>query len=230
MAKSDKIQILEALFQAGRMSAEELQKEKAKMIAPGHPAGGMMGCYELLGSIRGGMTTGRHIVSSFAAIQGDVELRFCNDSHDIKSAFAEEAAYLSTIQHPGLRPVYDLMTDGDRFATVGPIQPSKTLQSLIPQKGMARDEAMEYLKPIAQTLDALTAKGLTIQMLMAQDIRIDDEGYPIIQSLSLIAERTGTFSPTHKWMLEEARQAGMRADIMAWALLAQELLIGKRSH
>jgi formylglycine-generating enzyme len=227
MDSLEQLRILDRLLAAGSISAQDYRSHRAHLVGalPGDGVERRAGAYLLEGPAGQGLYWGRHSHAAYAQAEGTVMVRLWSGASASHTAFGLEAAAMRGIRSGRVARAVALLAEGGTLGMV--LSPVVGRALLVPDGGMERADAMAVLQPLALQLDSLAAKGIVLRWLHPKDIRLTGEG-PVLLGLGWIREAEEGLSPTRKWLLAEARAQGIREDLMAWALLAQELLGGRR--
>ena len=199
---------------------------------------------ELLGA--GGMGSvfrGRHKNPIMAEAEGDVAIKLikpelAKDPH-LQARFVKEAALGKKISHPNIAKVITYHEDGEHTAFIMEYIEGKELAEMIPKGGLSIEEALRYLRPIAEAIDVLHSQGIIHRDLKPANIKIRPDGRPVILDFGIAKEenteassmtKTGTAMGTEKYMAPEqmnAKHVGPKADQYSFALIAYELFSGR---
>jgi len=167
--------------------------------------------------------------------------------------FAQEARAASALNHPRIITIYDIdHADGSDFIAMEYVA-GKTLERLIPPKGMKVAEAVRYGMQIADALAAAHAAGIVHRDLKPANVMVSDAGQVKVLDFGLaklrdeavfdesentrtIAEAAnteqGTIVGTLAYMSPEqaeGKKVDARSDIFAFGALLYEMLTGKRA-
>jgi len=170
-----------------------------------------------------------------------------------KRRFAQEARAASALNHPRIITIYDIdHADGADFIVMEFVA-GKTLEQLIPAKGMKVADAVRYAMQIADALAAAHAAGIVHRDLKPANVIVSDSGQVKVLDFGLakLQEETGTSEIEHtRTIAQEARtEAGTivgttcymspeqaegkkvdaRSDIFSFGSVLYEMLTGKRA-
>jgi formylglycine-generating enzyme required for sulfatase activity len=214
-------------------------------------AGGLparIGSYRILGLVgSGGMGTvvrARHAEDGWAAQQGgDVAIKLIHpeiaSSAEFRSRFMTEAGLGRRLQHPGLVPVYDVVSDGPWLGTVMGLVLGLPLSQRIVPGGLSVGEVAALLEPLGSALDHLHSHGVVHRDVKPANIVVRADGSPVLLDLGIAKDtrselgshtRTMTALGTSAWMAPEqadAKHVDGAADRYAFGLLAYALLAGR---
>ena len=168
-----------------------------------------------------------------------------------KARFVHEAKAASALNHPGIVHIYDISSDGGIDFIAMECVAGKTLDQLIPRKGMRLNEA---LKIAVQTADALTkahAAGIVHRDLKPSNIMVDDDGRAKVLDFGLakltesvapasagetVTARAkteeGTIVGTASYMSPEqaeGKPVDARSDIFSFGVVLYEMVTGRRA-
>ena len=93
-----------------------------------------------------------------------------------KRRFIQEAKAASALNHPSIIPIYDIdQTDGVDFIAMEFV-PGKTLDELIPRKGMRFSLALKHAAQIADALARAQGAGIIHRDLKPSNVMVDEQG------------------------------------------------------
>jgi eukaryotic-like serine/threonine-protein kinase len=169
-----------------------------------------------------------------------------------KRRFAQEARAASALNHPRITTIYDIdHADGSDFIVMEYV-PGKTLDQLIPPKGMKILDAVRYAIQIADALSAAHAAGIVHRDLKPTNILVNETGQIKVLDFGLAKlsddtpltdlENTRTLvqqpkteegvivGTVHYMSPEQAegRKVDFRSDIFSFGALLYEMLSGRR--
>jgi Tol biopolymer transport system component/predicted Ser/Thr protein kinase len=172
---------------------------------------------------------------------------------DRKMRFAQEARAASALNHPRIITIYDIdHADGSDFIAMEYVS-GKTLDQLIPAKGMKVVDAVRYAMQIADALAAAHAAGIVHRDLKPANVMVSDTGQVKVldfglaklqeESVSGEYENTrtivqqakteeGTIVGTACYMSPEqaeGQKVDARSDIFSFGSVLYEMLTGKRA-
>jgi len=90
--------------------------------------------------------------------------------------FIQEAQAASSLNHPHIITIHDIVSHGDKEFIVMEFITGKTLADKIPSGGMGTPEALRYAVQIADALDAAHAVGIIHRDLKPGNIMVTDAG------------------------------------------------------
>jgi serine/threonine protein kinase/Tol biopolymer transport system component len=168
-----------------------------------------------------------------------------------KRRFLQEAKSASALNHPNIVTVHDIgEEDGSDFLIMEYVS-GKTLDRLIPRKGLPLKQALQYSLEIADALTAAHAAGIVHRDIKPSNIMVTDLGRIKILDFGL-AKRTepadagrqparatvsmqtepGKMIGTVEYMSPEqaeGKAADERSDIFSFGVLLYEMVTGKRA-
>jgi len=93
-----------------------------------------------------------------------------------KRRFIQEAKAASALNHPSIITIYDIdQADGTDFIAMEYV-PGKTLDELIPRKGMRLSLALKYAVQIADALARAHGAGIIHRDLKPSNVMVDEHG------------------------------------------------------
>jgi serine/threonine-protein kinase len=164
---------------------------------------------------------------------------------DRKRRFVQEAKAASALNHPNIIHVYDIdQAEGTDFISMEYVD-GRTLDKLIPPKGMPLDEALKYADQIADALAAAHAAGIVHRDLKPANVMVTEKGLIKVLDFGLAKlsplagiENTqtvtvaGTISGTLSYMSPEqaeGRPVDGRSDIFSFGAMLYEMASGVRA-
>lgn len=166
--------------------------------------------------------------------------------------FIQEARAASMLNHPGIVTVYDVAEQGGVVYSAMELVPGRSLDRVIPRRGMRLNEALNYAAQIADALSAAHAAGIVHRDLKPANVMVTDDGRIKVLDFGLakLVERTalsesaptatgsspltldGAVVGTIAYMAPEqaeGRTVDARADIFSFGALLYEMLTGRRA-
>jgi serine/threonine protein kinase len=173
---------------------------------------------------------------------------------DRKRRFSQEAKAASALNHPHIVTIYDIDSgDGEDFIAMEFV-PGKTLDQLIPKKGLRINEALKYAIQVADALAAAHAAGIVHRDLKPGNVMVTDNGsvkvldfglakltersptseFARTETIAVAAPETGegTIVGTVSYMSPEqaeGKKVDTRSDIFSFGALLYEMLTGRRA-
>jgi serine/threonine protein kinase len=208
--------------------------------------------YEIVGKLgEGGMgvvykATDTHL-DRFVAIKVLPPERVADPTR--KARFVQEAKAASALNHPNIVHIYDISSDTGIDFIAMEFVPGKTLDQLIPRKGMRLNEALKIAIQIADALTRAHAAGIIHRDLKPSNIMVDEHGVVKLLDFGLakltesapfseddatrtlkLATEEGTILGTAAYMSPEqaeGRQVDARSDIFAFGSVLYEMVTGQ---
>ena len=174
------------------------------------------------------------------------------DNRDRLKRFVREARAASALNHPNIITIYDIGNEGGIDFVVMEHVSGKTLDQLIPRKGMRLNEALKLAVQIADALAKAHSAGIIHRDLKPTNAMVTDDGRvkvldfglakaiwgresnpDLSQSSAMTGPETlaGQIVGTPSYMSPEqvrGKEVDNRTDIWAFGCLLYELLTGKR--
>ncbi len=163
----------------------------------------------------------------------------------LEAALLREAQLTSSLSHPGIVTIYDILFHGGTTCIVMEFVQGQPLQELIPEGGLAIDRALSMASLIGNAVAAAHAAGVVHRDLKPANILVRDDGQIRILDFGL-AKVSRPFSPdaatqamsifggltvgTMGYMApEQARGEDVdeRADIFSFGVILYQLLTGR---
>jgi serine/threonine protein kinase len=170
-----------------------------------------------------------------------------------KRRFVQEAKAASALNHPNIITIYDIdQQDGVDFIAMEFV-PGKSLDQLIPRKGLRLNEALKHAIQVADALATAHAAGIVHRDLKPGNVMVNDKGLVKVLDFGLaklteqgaagefartqtIAETPktdeGTIVGTVSYMSPEqaeGKKVDARSDIFSFGSLLYEMLTGRRA-
>jgi eukaryotic-like serine/threonine-protein kinase len=168
-----------------------------------------------------------------------------------KRRFLQEARAASALNHPNIVTLYDIAADNGIDYLVMEYVEGKSLDKLIPSKGLPLTEALDYAAQIASALAAAHAAGIVHRDIKPGNAVVTSEGQVKVLDFGLakLMERpapgpdgetqtqgpgltdAGTVVGTVAYMSPEqasARPLDHRTDIFSLGIVLYEMIAGKR--
>src|SRR5512137_89544 len=166
---------------------------------------------------------------------------------DRKRRFIQEAKAASALNHPSIITIYDIdQAAGIDFIAMEYVA-GKTLDDLIPRKGIRLPLALKYAVQIADALARAHGAGIIHRDLKPSNVMVDEHGLVKVMDFGLAkltevsgpeaetaATRTGegTVLGTAAYMSPEqaeGKQIDTRSDIFSFGSMLYEMLTGQRA-
>ncbi len=171
---------------------------------------------------------------------------------DRKRRFVQEAKAASALNHPNIVTIHDIAQEGETDFIVMEFIDSKTLDQLIPRKGLRLNETLKYAIPITDALARAHAAGIMHRDLKPSNIMVDEHGLVKILDFGLAklteiaspdegaSTRTdqattekGTIVGTVAYMSPEQAEGNKkidgRSDIFSFGSVLYEMVSGRRA-
>jgi serine/threonine-protein kinase len=167
-----------------------------------------------------------------------------NSNPVLEAALLREAQLTSSLSHPGIVTIYDILFHGGTTCIVMEFVQGRSLQQLIPEGGLAIDHALSMATLVGNAIAAAHAAGVVHRDLKPANILVRDDGQIRILDFGL-AKISRPFSPeaetqarsifagltvgTMGYMAPEqarAEQVDERADIFSFGVILYQLLTG----
>jgi eukaryotic-like serine/threonine-protein kinase len=164
-----------------------------------------------------------------------------------KRRFIQEAKAASALNHPSIITIYDIdQADGIDYIAMEFV-PGKTLDELIPRKGMRLSLALKYAVQIADALARAHGAGIIHRDLKPSNVMVDEHGLVKVLDFGLAklteaagpeaetaATRTGagTILGTAAYMSPEqaeGKHIDTRSDIFSFGSMLYEMFAGQRA-
>jgi serine/threonine protein kinase len=93
-----------------------------------------------------------------------------------KQRFFQEARAASALNHPNIITIHDISSEGNIDFLVMEYVSGKTLEHLIPRKGLRQSDTLKYAVQIADALAAARAVGIVHRDVKPSNIMVTDHG------------------------------------------------------
>ena len=167
---------------------------------------------------------------------------------DRRQRFVQEARAASALNHPGIVAVHDIRSDAGIDFIVMEYAAGRTLDQVIPAKGLGITEALRYGVQIADALATAHEAGIIHRDLKPANVMVTDEGRVKILDFGLAklldpgegAAEAGTHSVLTKAGIvvgtaaymspeqAEGRKVDARSDIFSFGSVLYEMVTGRR--
>jgi Tol biopolymer transport system component/predicted Ser/Thr protein kinase len=168
-----------------------------------------------------------------------------------RQRFTTEAKAASALNHPNIITVYDIASDGGVDYIAMEYVPGKTLDQLIPAKGMRLNDALKIALQAADALAAAHAVGIVHRDVKPSNVMVGDQGrvkvmdFGLVKLKGLVGQGAGSETTTmtavatgegrivgtlHYMSPEQAqgKEVDQRSDIFSFGSLLYEMVSGKR--
>ncbi len=168
-----------------------------------------------------------------------------------KLRFTQEAKSASALNHPGIITIHDITSDGGVDFIVMEYVEGKTLDQLIPRKGMQINEALKIGIEIADALAAAHSIGIIHRDIKPSNIMVSDHGRVKVLDFGLVKLKEATLgaasqaTETVPVLTGEGRIVGTvyymspeqaqgkkvdaRSDIFSFGSVLYEMVTGRRA-
>ncbi len=218
-------------------------------------AGVQIGHYEVL-SLIGAGAMGEVYRARDARLRREVAIKIIREpfaADETRLArFRREAQLLASLNHPNIAAIYGLEEAEGAQCLVLELVPGDTLEQRIAQHRYSREEALNWLRQVAEALDAAHEKGIVHRDLKPANVKVTPEGIVKILDFGLAkafgsddgsgidegptitsgGTRIGTVLGTAAYMSPQqarGKPVDHRADVWAFGCIAYELLSGRRA-
>jgi serine/threonine protein kinase/Tol biopolymer transport system component len=93
-----------------------------------------------------------------------------------RARFLQEAQAASALNHPGIVTIHDVLKDEEGDVIVMELVPGRTLDELIPRKGMPLAEALKLAIQMASALEAAHDAGIVHRDFKPGNVMVSDDG------------------------------------------------------
>lgn len=168
-----------------------------------------------------------------------------------KQRFKQEAKAASSLNHPGIITIHDITSDGGVDFIAMEYVEGKTLDQLIPRKGMRFDDVLKIGAEIADALAAAHSIGIIHRDIKPSNIMVSDQGRVKVLDFGLVKLKEtaptastpttvtapfqtseGRILGTVSYMSPEQAQAtevDARSDIFSFGSVLYEMVTGRRA-
>jgi Tol biopolymer transport system component len=168
-----------------------------------------------------------------------------------RARFLQEAQAASALNHPGIITIHDVLRDEDGDVIVMELVAGRTLDELIPRKGMPLGEALKHAIQMASALEAAHDAGIVHRDLKPGNVMVGDDGRVRVLDFGLAKRspieapgessshateaapqtREGQVLGTVSYMSPEqaeGRAVDARSDIFSFGAVLYEMMTGHR--
>jgi eukaryotic-like serine/threonine-protein kinase len=167
-----------------------------------------------------------------------------------KARFVQEAKAASALNHPNIITIYDISSDGGTDFIAMEYVAGKTLDQIIPRKGMRLNEALKIAVQVTDALSRAHAAGIIHRDLKPANVMADEHGTVKILDFGLaklaeeivsdeaptkpldVMTEEGTIVGTAAYMSPEQAEAKPldgRSDIFSFGAVLYEMITGRRA-
>jgi serine/threonine protein kinase len=167
-----------------------------------------------------------------------------------KRRFVQEAKAASALNHPNIVAIYDISEDAGVDFIVMEYVPGKSLEQLIPRKGLRTGETLSFALQIADALAKAHAAGIVHRDLKPGNIMVNDEGQVKVLDFGLAKLTEASIgvedsTPTARQGTEEGailgtisymsperaegRSVDSRSDVFSFGDVLYEMLTGQKA-
>ena len=162
-----------------------------------------------------------------------------------KRRFVQEAKAASALNHPNIITIHDIASEAGRDFMVMEFVAGKTLDQLIPRKGVRLGETLKLAVQIADALSRAHAAGIIHRDLKPGNVMVDEHGLVKVLDFGLAKltePRVGEEAPTQTaagtiigtvaYMSPEqaeGKPVDARSDIFSFGSLLYEMLTGRQA-
>lgn len=154
-----------------------------------------------------------------------------------RARFQREGALIAALDHPHVVEVFDSGEIDGRLYLAMRLVDGETLADLLGRGGLAGDQALALLRPVAEALDAAHQAGLTHRDVKPQNILVERGGRVFLADFGVARAAggpdltvTGGFLGSVSYVAPEQIRgdaAGPAADIYAFSVVLHECLTGR---
>jgi len=162
-----------------------------------------------------------------------------------KRRFVQEAKAASALNHPNIVHIYDIASDAGTDFIAMEYVAGKTLDALIPRKGMRLSEALKIAVQVADALAKAHAAGIVHRDLKPGNVMVDEHGLvkvldfglaklaePMVGEGAATQTAEGAIVGTVGYMSPEqaeGKPVDARSDIFSFGSLLYEMVSGRRA-
>src|SRR5215212_6242938 len=159
---------------------------------------------------------------------------------DVARRFTREARVGASLNHPNLVSVFDTMTDDEGVLIVMELVEGETLRDAIQRGPLPRERAFRILRDVGSALDYVHAQGVVHRDVKPANVLLRHDGVTKLVDMGIAVAadstritRSGTVLGSAPYMCHEQLEgykAGSPADVYALAVVAYEMLTGKKAR
>ena len=240
---------------AGKFMDAPAMDVAARMLARSKDrklAGSQLGPYEIL-SLLGAGGMGEVYLARDSRLERTVAVKVLPaeliDNREQLKRFVQEAKAASSLNHPNIITIYDIGSEGGIDFVVMEYVAGKTLDHLIPRKGMRVDEALKLVIQMADALAKAHSAGIVHRDLKPTNVMVTDNGLVKVLDFGLakLTEVAGsddgatrTQSLTEEGMIvgtvsymspeqAEGKKVDVRSDIFSFGAVLYEMVSGQKA-
>jgi eukaryotic-like serine/threonine-protein kinase len=199
------------------------------------------GRYRTIGRVgSGGMATVLLAEDERLGRQVAIKRLHAESPEDTARRFRREARLGASLNHPNLVAVYDIVTDDEGVLIVMEYVDGETLRDAIARGPVEPARAVEVLRGLAAALDHAHEEGIVHRDVKPANVLLGRDGRTKLADLGIATAvegtritMSGTVLGTAAYMAPEqleGHKAGPAADIYSLAVVAWEMLSGRRAY
>jgi serine/threonine protein kinase/Tol biopolymer transport system component len=164
-----------------------------------------------------------------------------------KQRFIQEARAASALNHPNIVVVHDIAEDANRAFLVMEYVAGKTLQQIIPRRGMHLGDVLKYGVQIADAIAAAHAAGIVHRDLKPSNVMVNEQGRVKVLDFGLakLTEQIGEEQQTRTVHTDpgtvvgsapymspeqaEGKTVDARSDIFSFGAVMYEMVTGRKA-
>jgi serine/threonine-protein kinase len=201
----------------------------------------LAGRYRVVGPLgSGGMATVLLCEDERLGRRVAVKRLHAHSPDEVERRFAREAKVGASLNHPNLVSVYDTATDDEGVLIAMELVEGETLRTALERGSLPRERALEILRDVAAALDHAHAHGVVHRDVKPANVLLREDGVAKLVDMGIAVAadstritRSGTVLGSAAYMAHEqleGREAGPAADVYALAVVAFEVLAGRKAR